>query len=39
MKAITIDLNSFIPKAAAKEHILEPKHRRGKIDITFLVIC
>ena len=38
MKAITIDLNSFIPKAAAKEHILEPKHRRGKIDITFLVI-
>lgn len=38
MKAITIDLNSFIPVAAAKEHIFEPKHRRGKIDVTFLVL-
>lgn len=38
MKAITIDLNSFIPTAAAKERIFDPKHRRGKIDITFLVL-
>ena len=38
MKAITIDLNSFIPVAAAKEHLFEPKHRRGKIDATFLVL-
>ncbi len=38
MKAITIDLNSFIPKAAAKEPFFEPKHRRGKIDVTFLVL-
>ncbi len=38
MKAITIDLNSFIPVAAAKERIFEPKHRRGKIDATFLVL-
>lgn len=38
MKAITIDLNSFIPVAAAKEHLFEPKHRRGKIDVTFLVL-
>ncbi|MBR3935167.1 MAG: putative lipid II flippase FtsW [Oscillospiraceae bacterium] len=38
MKAITIDLESFIPVSAAKEHIFEPKHRRGKIDVTFLVL-
>lgn len=38
MKAITIDLNSFIPVAARKEHILEAKHLRGKIDVTFLVL-
>ena len=38
MKAITIDLESFIPVAAAKEKIFEPKHRRGKIDVTFLVL-
>lgn len=38
MKAINIDLNSFIPVAAAKEHLFEAKHRRGKIDITFLVL-
>lgn len=38
MKAITIDLNSFIPKSAAREPIIEPRKKRGKIDITFLVI-
>lgn len=38
MKAITIDLNSFIPVSAAKEPIFEPKKRRGKIDVTFLVL-
>ncbi len=38
MKPITIDLNSFIPVSAMKEHIFEPKKKRGKIDITFLVI-
>lgn len=38
MKAINIDLNSFIPVAAAKERLFEAKHRRGKIDITFLVL-
>lgn len=38
MKAITIDLNSFIPVAAAKAPLFEPKHKRGKIDVTFLVI-
>ncbi|MBQ6579641.1 MAG: FtsW/RodA/SpoVE family cell cycle protein, partial [Oscillospiraceae bacterium] len=38
MKAITIDLNSFIPIAAAKERIFEPKQKRGKIDFTFLVL-
>lgn len=38
MKAITIDLNSFIPVAAAKEHLFEPKHRRGKMDVTFLIL-
>ena len=38
MKAITIDLNSFIPTVAAKERVFDPKHYRGKIDITFLVL-
>lgn len=38
MKAITIDLNSFIPVAAARAPLFEPKHRRGKIDVTFLVL-
>lgn len=38
MKAITIDLESFIPVSAAREHLFEPKHRRGKIDVTFLVL-
>ena len=38
MKAITIDLNSFIPVAAAKAPLFEPKHKRGKIDVTFLVL-
>ena len=38
MKAITIDLNSFIPAAVANEPIIEPKHKRGKIDATFLVL-
>lgn len=38
MKAITIDFESFIPIAAAKEKIFEPKHRRGKIDVTFLLL-
>lgn len=38
MKAITIDLDSFIPVSAAKEPIFEPKKRRGKIDVTFLVL-
>lgn len=38
MKATTIDINSFIPVAAAKERFFEPKKRRGKIDIPFLVL-
>jgi len=38
MKAITIDFNSFIPAAVANEPIIEPKHKRGKIDATFLVL-
>ena len=38
MKAITIDINSFIPVNAAKERLFEPRKRRGKIDIPFLVI-
>lgn len=38
MKPITIDLNSFIPVSAAKEHVFEPKKKRGKIDVTFLVL-
>ena len=38
MKAITIDFNSFIPAAAAREPLFEPKHKRGKIDATFLVL-
>ncbi|MGN0628501.1 MAG: putative lipid II flippase FtsW [Oscillospiraceae bacterium] len=38
MKPITIDLNSFIPVSAAKEHLFEPKKKRGKIDVTFLVL-
>lgn len=38
MKAITIDINNFIPVSAAKERIFEPRKRRGKIDITFLVL-
>ncbi|MBR2640366.1 MAG: cell division protein FtsW [Oscillospiraceae bacterium] len=38
MKAITIDLNGFIPVAAAKAPLFEPKHKRGKIDVTFLVL-
>lgn len=38
MKAITIELNSFIPVAAARAPLFEPKHRRGKIDVTFLVL-
>ncbi len=38
MKSITIDLDSFIPVSVAKEHIFEPRKRRGKIDIPFLVI-
>ncbi|MBR5310268.1 MAG: putative lipid II flippase FtsW [Oscillospiraceae bacterium] len=38
MKAITIDLESFIPVSAAREPIFEPKNRRGKIDVTFLVL-
>ena len=38
MKAITIDINNFIPVNAAKERIFEPRKRRGKIDIPFLVI-
>ncbi len=38
MKAITIDLNSFIPVAAAKERLFDQKHRRGKIDVTFLIL-
>ena len=38
MKTKTIDLNSFIPVSVAKEHLLEPRKRRGKIDIPFLVI-
>lgn len=38
MKSITIDLDSFIPVSAAKEHLFEPSKRRGKIDIPFLVI-
>ena len=38
MKAITIDLNSFIPAAVINEPLLEPKHKRGKIDVTFLVL-
>lgn len=38
MKGITIDLDSFIPVSVAKEHIFEPRKRRGKIDIPFLVI-
>ena len=38
MKAITINLNSFIPAAVANEPIIEPKHKRGKIDATFLVL-
>lgn len=38
MKAITIDFNSFIPATAAREPLFEPKHKRGKIDATFLVL-
>ena len=38
MKAITIDLNSFIPAAVLNEPLIEAKHRRGKIDVTFLVL-
>lgn len=38
MKAITIDINSFIPTAAAKEHIFSKRHMRGKMDVTFLVL-
>ncbi|MBQ4643397.1 MAG: cell division protein FtsW [Oscillospiraceae bacterium] len=38
MKAITIDLDSFIPAAVAREPLFEPKHKRGKIDATFLVL-
>ena len=38
MKAITIDLNSFIPASVINEPLIEPKHRRGKIDATFLVL-
>ncbi|MBQ7123517.1 MAG: cell division protein FtsW [Oscillospiraceae bacterium] len=38
MKAITIDLESFIPRSAAKEHLFLPKKKRGKIDVTFLTL-
>lgn len=38
MKAITIDLNSFIPTSAAKERLFNAKHRHGKMDVTFLVL-
>ncbi len=40
MKAINIniDLNSFIPVMAAKERVFDKRHRRGKIDIPFLVL-
>ena len=38
MKAITIDINSFIPAAVLNEPFIEPKHKRGKIDATFLVL-
>ncbi|MBQ4547485.1 MAG: cell division protein FtsW [Oscillospiraceae bacterium] len=38
MKAITIDFDSFIPAAVAREPLFEPKHKRGKIDATFLVL-
>ena len=38
MKAITFDINSLIPAAVINEPLIEQKHKRGKIDITFLVL-
>ena len=38
MKAITIDINSLIPAAVINEPLIEQKHKRGKIDVTFLVL-
>lgn len=38
MKPITIDIGSFIPKNALREPFFEPKAKRGKIDITFLIL-
>lgn len=38
MKPITIDLNSLIPVYSAREPLIEPKSKRGKIDTTFLIL-
>ena len=38
MKAITIDLESFIPVNVLSEPIFEPRKKRGKIDVTFLIL-
>ncbi|HQQ89048.1 MAG TPA: putative peptidoglycan glycosyltransferase FtsW [Oscillospiraceae bacterium] len=38
MKPITIDLQSFIPVAAAKEKLFVRKKQRGPIDATFLIL-
>lgn len=38
MKAITIDLESFIPVNVLREPIFEPRKKRGKIDVTFLIL-
>ncbi len=38
MKPITIDLQSFIPVAAAKERFFVRRKQRGPIDATFLIL-
>lgn len=38
MKAITIDLESFIPVNVLHEPFFEPRKKRGKIDVTFLIL-
>jgi len=38
MKPITIDLQSFIPVAAAKEKLFVRRRQRGPIDATFLIL-
>ncbi len=38
MKPITIDFSSFIPVNVFREPLFEPKAKRGKIDVTFLIL-